>query len=257
VATAATLEARHDIRQVRRLHKRIAQSAAAVVVCSDLDRRRLQAVNAVVIPNAYPDDPIPRGRAEVGDPPVLMFAGLLTYHANADAVEYLVERILPQLRRVLPSVRLRLVGAADDAQRRLHDPPGVTVTGYVPDITTELAQADAIVVPIRYGGGTRIKILEAFAHRIPVVSTTVGAEGIGAVHEQEILLADTPADFAAACVRVLRDAALRRRMIEAAHRLFARKYRSDRVQEMVASLAARIASGSTVQRRAVDRESVG
>ena len=81
----------------------------------------------------------------------------------------------------------------------------MTVVGQVPDIDTELARADVVLVPIRFGSGTRLKILEAFAHRIPVVSTSLGAEGLDAVDEHHLLIADTPNAIAAACARLLED----------------------------------------------------
>ena len=93
----------------------------------------------------------------------------------------------------------------------LHDPPRVTLTGRVPDIATELAAADVVVAPVRYGSGTRVKILEAFAHRIPVASTTFGAEGLDTADGVHLLLADGAEALAAACARLLEDIDLRRR----------------------------------------------
>lgn len=239
----STLEAKHDIRLLRNLHARIARSAAAVVVCHQADQQRLGANNAHVIPNAYEYQLEPVGRGTVQRPPTLTFPGTLTYHPNADGATYLVQEVLPLLRERIPDVRIRLVGNASDETQRLNDPPRVVVTGFVQDIRTELARADVIVVPIRYGSGTRVKILEALAHRIPVVSTKAGAEGIDVTHGREILLADGPEEFAEACARLLQNAALRVRLMEDGHRLFLSKYRADRVREMVAALAARAGAG--------------
>lgn len=89
----------------------------------------------------------------------------------------------------------------------------------------QLAAADIAVVPIRFGGGTRIKILEAFAHGLPVVSTTVGCEGLDVIDGQHLLVADDPAAFAAACLRLSEDAELRTRLVTAAAELWKSRYR--------------------------------
>jgi glycosyltransferase involved in cell wall biosynthesis len=224
-----------------------------VVVCHQADQQRLAAKNAYVIPNAYERQLEPVGRVTVQNPPILTFPGTLTYHPNADGAMYLVQEILPFLRKRIPSVRIRLVGQASDEAQRLNDPPRVVVTGLVQNIRTELARADVIVVPVRYGSGTRIKILEALAHRIPVVSTSAGAEGIDVTHGREILLADSPEDFAKACAGLLQDPVLRERLMEDGHRLFLSKYSADRVRETVAALAARVAAGDDLRRTSVGR----
>ena len=109
----------------------------------------------------------------------MLLAGSFSYPPNADAAHYFVSNILPLIRRNRPDVTLRLVGEPTASVTALAGDPAVTVVGWVPDIEVELARADVAVVPLRYGSGTRVKILEAAAHRIPVVSTTIGAEGLG------------------------------------------------------------------------------
>lgn len=239
----AALQARRDMTILRRLYAEISRTAAAIVVCTELDRRRLGGASAAVIPNGYAWQPAPVGRSGAGDPPVLTFPALFTYGPNIDAARYLTDALLPAIRAAVPSAQLRLVGQAGAEVRALHRPPAIVVTGFVPDIRTELALADAVLVPMRYGAGTRIKILEAFAHRIPVVSTPMGAEGIDAVDGQEILLAEDPDDFARACRLLVFDTAVRAHIVEAAHRLFLARYRWDGIQERVASLAAGVAAG--------------
>ena len=162
---------------LRTLHANVARSVEGVVVCSELDRRRLGAENVHVIPNSYAYQHQPLGWPTVGHPPVITFPGVLKYPPNEDGAAWPVREIVPWMRERMPEVQIRLVGTATPEIEKLHDPPGVSVTGLVPDIGTELAIADVVAVPLRYGGGTRIKILEAFAHRIPVVSTTPGAAG--------------------------------------------------------------------------------
>ena len=100
-------------------------------------------------------------------------------------------------------------------------PPEVTVVGRVASMVPELARADLVAVPIRYGSGTRVKILEAFAHRLPVVSTTLGAEGLGLQGDRHLLIADVASAFADAC---LEDHGLRERLTDEANRLFLERY---------------------------------
>jgi glycosyltransferase involved in cell wall biosynthesis len=123
----------------------------------------------------------------------------------------------------------------------LDDRPSVTVTGQVPDITAELSQADVIVIPLRYASGTRVKILEAFAHRVPVVSTTVGAEGLEVRPGTHLLVADDAGGIAEACARLLSDDALRRAIVDQAHALFVARYESSIIQEEIAALARELA----------------
>ncbi|HYU57284.1 MAG TPA: glycosyltransferase [Actinomycetota bacterium] len=223
------------------LQRRIAAVAERVVVCSGLDRRRLGAPNAVVIPNGYDPPAHPAGRDAIGDPPTILLQGFLLYPANVDAARFLVERVLPLVRQRVPDVGVRLVGKSDGRVERLADPPRVVVTGFVPEIAEELARADAVAVPIRYGSGTRIKILEAFAHRIPVVSTALGVEGVDAVPGAHLLVADDPAEFAEACVTLLTDVDRRHQLVDAAHRLFLGGYRWDTIQDRIAALARDVA----------------
>jgi glycosyltransferase involved in cell wall biosynthesis len=239
-----------DIRRWRRIEQRIVRQSASVIVCSSLDGDRLGAANVRVVPNAYerlagvvpatarPDD-------AVRSAPVLLMVGLLTYEANRDAAAFFAREVLPLIRRRHPEAVFRVVGRYDveanvAAFRSL---PGVSVAGEIPDITAELQGADVSVVPIRFGGGTRIKILEAFAHGIPVVATTVGAEGLEVESDRHLLLADGAEDLAQACLRVLDDTELRSRLASEAMALWEARYRSAALQEAV-SAAVHEAAGS-------------
>ena len=113
------------------------------------------------------------------------------------------------------------------------------MVGPVPDITTELRRADMVVVPIRFGSGTRVKIIEAFAHRIPVVSTTLGAEGLGVEDGRHLLLADTAQGLAASCAQLLTEPDLRQRLVDAAHQLYLDTFEREVVEGQVADSGAR------------------
>lgn len=196
----------------------------------------------MVIPNGFDAPSRPRGHLEVADPPTILFQGDLRYAPNADAAAYLVREVGPHLRAAIPGVKIRLVGVNDWRVQGLHGPPHVTVTGFVPHIEEELARADVIVAPIRFGGGTRIKILEGFAHRIPVVTTTSGAQGLDVADGTHLAIADTPAGLAARTAAVLSDGGERSAMTDAAHALFIDRYQwsaaRQHIQELVRAVAA-------------------
>jgi glycosyltransferase involved in cell wall biosynthesis len=235
-----------EVRRWRRLQRASGARMAATVVCSDLDAGRARAggVSRVeVVPNAYRVVDEPVGRVEVGDPPTVLFQGTLRYPPNAEAARFLVGEVVPRLRSLAPDVRVRLVGTTAPALEALDDPPTVNLVGQVPDMSEELARADVVVVPIRFGSGTRLKVLEAFAQRVPVVATTLGAEGLGAEDGVHLLLADTPDDLAAACARLLVDEGLRTDLVARAHELFVERYADGIVAAGVADLARRIGTG--------------
>ncbi|MGO9343892.1 MAG: glycosyltransferase family 4 protein, partial [Acidimicrobiales bacterium] len=223
------------------LQSAVARSVQQVVLCSELDASRFGADNVTVVPNGYDVPAQPLGRIDVGDPPTIMLQGSLRYGPNADAAGWLVDEIAPIIRHILPTVEVRLVGEPDGSVSKLDDPPRVTVVGRVDSMEPELALADIVAVPIRYGSGTRVKILEAFAHRLPVVSTTLGAEGLGIKPDVHLLVADEPEAFAAACIRLLEDLDLRARLTEEAHRLFLERfqwsYAKDRIKELMVQVS--------------------
>jgi glycosyltransferase involved in cell wall biosynthesis len=197
------------------------------------------------VPNGYEAPDASAGKDGVGSPPTILFQGLLTYPPNADGARWLVEEVASALRARVPGLRIRLVGRAGEDVRRLQDPPRVVVTGPVPEMSSELALVDLVAVPIRIGSGTRIKILEAFAHRIPVVSTTTGAEGLDAVDGRHLLIADTRETFTAACLELLTDPVRRATLIDEAHRLFMERYQWEDIRKRVVALAAGVVQGGT------------
>ena len=160
----------------------------------------------VVIPNGvnmqeYQPDP-----AVVEEPLTLVFCGVMDSRSNVDAVLYFVREILPLIRRDVPEVKLRLVGQRPvPAIQRLGEQPGIEVTGFVPDVKPLVQSSTVAVIPLRIGGGSRLKILEALALNRAVVSTTFGAEGLDLQDGEHLVFADSPAAFASATVALLRD----------------------------------------------------
>lgn len=219
-----TLRQRSDVRAWRHLHAALCEAADAITVCSDVDRRAMPVSGRVlVVPNGA-DVEKRSACAPPEPPPVVLFHGQNTYGPNVEAAHVLASEVQPLLRAAIPDVRIRIVGRTDHRVERLHRPPMVTVTGFVEDIGEELDRAWVVIVPLRVGGGTRLKILEAFAHRVPVVSTGVGAEGLAVEHGRHLLIADDPMELAARTAELIRDRDLARRLTGAAFELVRTAY---------------------------------
>ncbi|MSQ24355.1 MAG: glycosyltransferase [Chloroflexi bacterium] len=155
----------------------------------------------------------------------LFFVGPADYRPNADAIRWFIAAVLPQLRKLLPDVELRLAGRGTER----FTAPGVEGLGHVEDAHAELRRADAFVAPIRMGGGTRFKILEAMAAGVPVVSTPLGVGGIAVESGQHALVASSPQDFARAVHRLLTDRPYARQLSEEARRLVEARYAWNKV----------------------------
>lgn len=222
-----------------RMQRSVADRADLVLLCSDEDVGRLGAPNAEVVVNTYPKPVRPVGRQSSGRQMTLLFPATFDYEPNADGARWMASELAPLIRSSVPGAQVRLVGLATPGVRVLDDPPDIRVVGRVPDMSVELARADAVVVPVRFGSGTRLKILEAFAHRVPVVSTTIGAEGLGVEHGVHLLLADDPKEFAQACSRIWSSPALRQRLVDAAEGLYLDRFTSATAKGRVQDLARR------------------
>jgi glycosyltransferase involved in cell wall biosynthesis len=190
-------------------------------------RQRASAATVSVVPNAAPAaSPPARSDAGPGRPLRLFFVGTLGYAPNRDAVEFLCRELLPRLRAGSPrAVTARVAGAgASPALVATAAAAGVELLGPVADLAPLYAEADIALVPIRAAGGTRIKILEAFAYGAPVVSTTVGIEGIAAHHGEHALIVDGADAFAEACLVLAADPAQARAMAARARTLVDTRY---------------------------------
>ncbi|NHC45252.1 glycosyltransferase [Motilibacter aurantiacus] len=221
------------------VQQRASQQADALVVCSELDRRRLRTPRAAVVPNVYPY-PAPGYVRRPDGRPTLLMIGTYSYLPNVDAAAFAARQVLPLLREKVPDARLRLVGRfAEELLADLGGLPGVDVVGEVPDVGPELSRAALALATIRYGGGTRIKILEAFAHEVPVVSTPLAREGLSVVDGRHLLVGDDPAELADACVRVLDDPTLARELGRAGRDLHAERYAPEASAAAVREVLAR------------------
>ena len=241
---------RIDAARWGRWQDRLARKAVSVAICSQEDRARIGYPNAVVIPNGYESaEPVVRAAAPGAGPPTLLLQGKLIRPPLLDAATILVRDVLPAVRRSLPEATVDLVGTADRRVRALAEFDGVRVHGRVEFMAPFLESAGLVAVPMRWGSGTRIKILEAFAHRIPVVASTIGAEGLDVVSGRHLLIADEPEAFAAACVQILRDPDLARRLTDEAHALYEERYRWAPIRAQIGELARSVSAGARVGRQ--------
>jgi glycosyltransferase involved in cell wall biosynthesis len=220
--------------RLRRYERRVCAVATVVLCVSEADAEALRALlpglEPVIVPNGVDlaryvhSDAAPLGH------PALLFTGKMDYRPNVDAMDWFCRSVLPLVREAEPEAVLYIVGKDPKKPvRRLGELPGVVVTGYVPDITAYFAGADVFVAPLRVGGGTRLKILEAMAAGTALVSTRLGAEGIALVDGEHALLADDEVRMVEAIVALLRDEALRDRLTIAAREFVAEHYDWSRI----------------------------
>ena len=179
-------------------------------------------------------------------PAHLVFTGSMDWLPNEDGMLYFVRDILPLVRQAEPGATLSIIGRAPTpGVRRLAEEHGVEVTGRVDDVRPHIAGGSVYVVPLRIGGGTRLKIFEAMGMGKAVVSTTIGAEGLPVSHGRDIVIADEPAAFAEAIVGLIRDTDGRARMESAARQLVVERYDWSAVAQDFENALARVATGDS------------
>lgn len=205
--------ARYERGALRAFDRLLVVSEADRAALARLDRRR--ATRLHVVPNGVDPAQFHRG-AVVGDlgPATMVFTGTLDFRPNIDALRWFVSRVLPLIRLQRPDARLLIVGrAAGPAVRALAAGETVELVGEVPDVRPYIDGAAVYVVPLRIGGGSRLKLLEALAMEAPVVSTPMGAEGVEGLRDGEhLLIAEQATAFAAAVLRLIADPELGARL---------------------------------------------
>jgi len=164
----------------------------------------------------------------------MILTGDLSYLPNVDSSMYFVKEIFPLIRGECPEARIRLIGRSPGPEiLALNEYPGVKVSGYVPDLAEEIAKSVLYVLPMRLGSGIRSKLFDVFPLGIPIVSTTIGAEGLELYHRENCLIADSKTDFAKACIRLLKDRKELERLGNAVRRLATETYSQDNVSLMI------------------------
>jgi glycosyltransferase involved in cell wall biosynthesis len=210
LASGATIESRFDLWKLRRLEAESARRYRHHLLCSQDDadtlRERYGALDCAVVPSGFDHElfrPDPaRGPREAER---LVFLGSMNYGPNVEAVLRFAREILPRIQAARPGVTFEIVGGDPVPEVRALAGPHIHLTGQVAAVQPYLERASVLVVPLSIGGGTRLKIVEALALATPVVSSTIGAQGLGLLHGRHLLLADSAADFAAATLRLLAD----------------------------------------------------
>jgi glycosyltransferase involved in cell wall biosynthesis len=228
----------------RRYLARLLRNFEACTVVSEQELRLLKkslpsTESVVVIPNCingsdYQDvDVKPEQNS-------MIFTGSFRYLANHDAMTWFLQEVYPLIKAKESNASLTITG--DHASLPLPSSDDVTLTGHVEDVRPLIASAWMSLVPLRVGGGTRLKILEAMALSTPVVSTSKGAEGLNVKHNVHILIADTPETFAEQVIRLLRDPDLRKRLVSNAYKLVQNQYNWAVVMPKFLDLVERVAS---------------
>ena len=195
----------------------------------------------IVAPNAVDLDYF-RPAPGDGEPDTVVFNGTLAYRPNAEAVQHLVDEIWPRVRARRPTARLMIVGDVGPADRRRLRAPGVALTGEVPDVRPYLRSAAVAAVPVRIGGGTRLKVIEALAMGKATVSTTLGCEGLTVRGGEHLMIADDAASFADRVLELLDDRDRRAAIGRAARALVERDYSWELVGQRLEALYARLAA---------------
>ena len=200
--------------KLRRYEAQLCRAADATLAVSPADADALRALapnlNVTVIPNGIDLDLYrpAKPKSKIQNPKSLVFTGKMDYRPNVDAVLWFAQAVLPLIQRDVSDVRFQIVGRSPHPRLdALRTNPAVEITGPVDDVRPYIWQAAAYVIPLRVGGGTRFKALEAMACGQAVASTTLGVEGIGVADGRELLLADEPRSFAKAVLRLLQSRA--------------------------------------------------
>jgi glycosyltransferase involved in cell wall biosynthesis len=239
--------------KLSRYLSRLLRSFQGVTVVSQRERElsaRLLPEHAqvAVVPNGV-DLEANSGDFGIPEPDTLIYSGALTYVANLDAMEFFLGDIMPLIQARRPGVTIKITGRYDGVPiERLPMRSGVMLTGYLDDVRPAIAQSWVCVVPLRIGGGTRLKILEAMALGTPVVSTSKGAEGLEVTAGQDILIADGPSAFADAVLRLLDDPQLRNRLADAGRQLVQVRYGWDRSADQLEQLLLAVVTESKPRR---------
>lgn len=219
-------------RKMERFEAEALSGFTSVVAVSERDarffREHYAIASPVVIPTgvdleffSWQEPPAVGTDGASGSMPTVVFTGVMDWAANIDGIEFFLADVWPLVKARIPQARLVVVGRNPPASliNAASAMPDVNVTGFVDDVRPYVRDAHAFVIPLRVGGGTRIKAFEAMAMGCPVVSTAIGIEGLDIVDEVHYLRADAASDLADALVRVLQDADLRLRLSRAARRL--------------------------------------
>lgn len=220
----------YEGQRVRQYEARVMARFAAHVTCSELDSDRLRSIvgcaNVTAIPNGVDLEYFRPSGTVQSHPPSIIFVGSLNWYPNVDAVLFLLKEIWPIVKAAVPALHLNIVGSAPPSSllKLAAACKDVTVHGYVDDVRPLIDAATLYVCPIRGGGGTKLKLLDAFAMQKCVVAHPVACEGIAVTAGRNVELAESAADFVAAIHKLLADPLARESMARAARALVVEHY---------------------------------
>lgn len=229
---ARRLKLKLQQRLMYRRELRLSERFPSLSVCSNKDRVYLGNKRMHVIPNGFERPPATPVRKLDPAAPRLGFIGLYSYPPNLEGMRWFLRECWPQIRRAMPNARLRLIGRDTDGPLRPDD-PAVDALGWVADPAAEIASWSAMIVPILFGGGTRIKIAEAFSRKCPTVSTTIGAFGYEVKHGEHLLIADSACEYIDACISIVRKPELATHLAENAWSAYLEEWTWDAVAAKV------------------------
>lgn len=219
---------RNEARKTTWYEIELAKRFDKVLCISSIDaerfRKKAPEIDWEVLP-ATIDLNVHRFSPQRGNSRDLLFLGMLNYFPNIDGAEFFVKEVMPLVRQEVPDARLNICGHSPAKKvRRLGREEGVNVIGPIPDAQKALEECSVFVIPLRIGGGVRLKLLQCLSAGIPVVSTSIGCEGINVQDGRDILIADEPRDFARKLVRLLKDETLRSNLVHAGRQLIETQY---------------------------------
>jgi sugar transferase (PEP-CTERM/EpsH1 system associated) len=226
-----------------------------VIAVSEHDRQQMLAMDpncgVTVVPTGVDTQKYGVSPPASANPPRIVFTGSMDWEPNIDAVAYFCQEVFPTVLAEFPSAVFQIVGRNPHSRVQRLASPSVEVTGTVPSVGKYLSDATVVVVPLRIGGGTRLKIFEAMAMGKALVSTSIGAEGLDVKSGRDLILADDAATFAQAITLLLRDSALRRRYEEAAPKL-AGQYDWSNIAQRFAQVLQEVSGGIASSGRSND-----
>lgn len=216
-------------RKLEAYEREVCARVHGCVVVSDQDKASLMELvpscDPVVVTNGVDLDFFAPGSEKEVKHDAIVFCGGLYWVPNADGIHWFATRVLERVRKVIPTASLTIIGSDPPGKvSALHAPPSITVTGFLEDVRPLIRGAACVVVPLMVGGGSRLKILDALSMSKPVVSTTIGCEGLNVTHGRDILVCDTEDEFAQGVVKVLQDRELAQSLGRNGRRLVQEQY---------------------------------
>jgi len=226
------------------------KSQDALFVTSSRDKQILDAdlpnLPKYVVPNGV-DASYFAPSPQSPEPYSMVFTGAMSYIPNSDAMLYFLDSIFPLIQREIPEAKIYIVGSGPPKELLRRATDKIVITNFVDDVRPYVYRSSIFVVPLRMGGGTRLKILEAMAMKKPIVTTSIGCEGIHVRHNESALIADDPETFAQYAVRLLRDAGLGRQLTTNGFELMNAEYEWNVIGTQINSLYQQICKRSTYE----------